>query len=450
VTIDSLPEDVLLEIFAFYMGRLEYGDKDVWHTLVHVCERWRNVVFSSPRRLNLQLLCIYRRPVAEMVNIWPQLPIILIDIGKPTKNGVTNLIAALQFNHRVSQIDLRNLPNSALEKFVAAMQVPFPVLTELAIWRKEANESGLVLSDEFLVGSAPRLRFLRLHGISFLGLPRLLLSTIGLVILDLEHIPHSGYIPPKEMVACLSTLTMLDKLYLGFLSPLSRPSQASRHSHPPTRTVLPALTHLQFEGVTEYLEDFVACIDAPLLQAVEITFFNQLVFDIVQLPKFLDRIDRVAVLDSATVNLCADSISITFSAQSQTVDTTWFELVVSCSKLDWQLSSLSQLCASTLSTFSNLEHLNIRECNSYLHCQDDIENIQWLELLHPFSTVKRLSLPDEVSPHVAPALQELPGERVTEVLPALEVLILNMPELSDEMVFEQFVATREIWIHYRC
>ncbi len=55
VTIDMLPDVYLLEIFNFYMD--EAGWKNGWHTLVHVCQKSRNVVFGSPRRLNLQLLC---------------------------------------------------------------------------------------------------------------------------------------------------------------------------------------------------------------------------------------------------------------------------------------------------------------------------------------------------------------------------------------------------------
>ena len=57
-----LPDDVLLEIFDLYM--FDYTDKEgcgylesemaMWLTLVHVCRRWRSVVFGSPRRLDLQ------------------------------------------------------------------------------------------------------------------------------------------------------------------------------------------------------------------------------------------------------------------------------------------------------------------------------------------------------------------------------------------------------------
>ena len=47
-----LPDDVLLDIFDFYVveamedEEVLYLDKiSAWHTLVHVCRRWRSVVF---------------------------------------------------------------------------------------------------------------------------------------------------------------------------------------------------------------------------------------------------------------------------------------------------------------------------------------------------------------------------------------------------------------------
>jgi hypothetical protein len=442
---DSLPEEALLEIFKFYVDDPQVRRIRVWHTLVHVCQRWRNVIFSSPRRLNLQLLCKSRRPVTEMVNIWPELPIIvlLLDHGKQRADGVENLIAALKLNHRISQIGLWDVRYSAVERFVTAMQAPFPALTELDFWSNKSDESCPVLSDEFLGGSAPRLQRLTLTGIPFPALPKLLLSTTDLVSLELNGVPHSGYISPDEMVACLSSLTRLDRLLLDFRTPLSRPSQGSRPPRPHTRSVLPALSRFRFKGVTEYLEDFVARIDTPLLRNFSITFFNQLMFGVVQLPMFLDRIDGFAVLDSAKVTLNPYDIELELSTRSQTVGTTWIHLSVSCSKLDRQLSSLSQVCASTLPTLPNLENLHISEhYTQYL--QDDIENIQWLELLRPFSTVKNVYLSKQVVTRVAPALQELAGERVTEVLPALQVLSLELkPSGQVQEALREFVAARQ-------
>jgi hypothetical protein len=143
----------------------------------------------------------------------------------------------------------------------AEMRVPFPELTYLRLWSN--GRSTPDLPDSFLGGSAPRLRTLKLCNISFPALPNLLLSASDLVYLSLRGVPHSGYISPEAMVAGLSSLSRLKSLSLGFQSRLSRPDQPS--PPPQTRVVLPALTDLSFQGMIDYLEDFLARIDTPVL-----------------------------------------------------------------------------------------------------------------------------------------------------------------------------------------
>jgi hypothetical protein len=149
------------------------------------------------------------------------------------------------------EIDLLDVMNPELEEFLAAMQQPFPALTELGLVLDEDLDDEIidapVIPESFLGGSAPRLQRLELARIPFPGLPKLLLSATDLVTLSIWGIPHSGYISPEAMVRCLSTLTRLDSLLLGFKSPLSRPVRASRPPHPPTRSTLPALTDFLFE-----------------------------------------------------------------------------------------------------------------------------------------------------------------------------------------------------------
>ncbi len=42
-TIETLPDVVLLDIFDFFVGE---ACKNEWHTVVHVCRRWRHIVFA--------------------------------------------------------------------------------------------------------------------------------------------------------------------------------------------------------------------------------------------------------------------------------------------------------------------------------------------------------------------------------------------------------------------
>jgi hypothetical protein len=114
-TFDAIPDNVLLETFEFYLGK-DYADKvsyghnyDGWQTLVHVCRRWRCIVFASPRRLDLKLYCTRQRSVnSKTLDIWPALPIVIFAEDMQSNEDATNTIAALGPHHdRVCKIYYR-------------------------------------------------------------------------------------------------------------------------------------------------------------------------------------------------------------------------------------------------------------------------------------------------------------------------------------------------------
>jgi hypothetical protein len=114
VTFGALPDDVLLEIFNFYLAIMVFEPswfrpfpEDAWHMLVHVCKRWRSIVFASPHRLKLQLLCTNKRPVQHMPDIWPELPIVISGSrGMSERQDTNNIIAALTQHDLVAKIDM--------------------------------------------------------------------------------------------------------------------------------------------------------------------------------------------------------------------------------------------------------------------------------------------------------------------------------------------------------
>jgi hypothetical protein len=202
---------------------------------------------------------------------------------------------------------------------------------------------------------------------------------------------------------------------------------------------------LEFRGVSEYLEDLVARIDAPLLSNLSITFFHQLVFDTLQFTQFISRTSKFKTCDEARVVFSDTGILVELP---QTFDTT-LELVISCSQSDWQLSSLAQVCRSSFpqTLISAMERLYILDSlSSQPHWQDDIDSNQWLELFHPFTSVKNLYISSKFTPRIAPALQELVGERATEVLPALQTIFLEeqLPPGPAQEIIGQFVAARQL------
>ena len=437
-----LPDVALLRIFDFYMPWISVVNRKEslkeWHTLVHVCRRWRSVVFGSPRRLELRLYCEAKTPARKMLNIWPPLPIDVSCNGHEVW-GIDNIIAALEHSDRIENLDFID-PPLQFDKVLAAMQQPVPILRKLLLWFKDGTAP--VLPDSFLGGYAPQLETLSLSHIPFPGLPKLLLSTTHLVHLILSTIPDSGYISPEAIVTGLSVLTRLERLNIRFESSQNRPDLNSRR--PPPRLLLPALTELEFEGSSEYLEDLVARIDAPLLYRLTITFrvFHQSFFYTPRLAEFISRIPTLKTHIEARVFFCGQYVEVEIGRKLQ--------LKLSCGQSDWQFSSLAQVCRSSFPRgfILAVEHLYFLE-NGYWRLQPDIENSQWLELLRPFSAVKHLYLCPVFIRSIAPALQDLVGDRLTEVLPALQTLFLD-ETLSSGPVPEaigQFVAARQLAGH---
>jgi hypothetical protein len=121
VTIGVLPDDVLLTIFDFYVVRYQDLDSDSIasdvvlsyedtktkirssQSLVHVCRRWRGLVFASPRRLNLQLCCTTKTPARKTLDVWPALPLLIL--GGVSETSVGNVIAELEHSNRICKID---------------------------------------------------------------------------------------------------------------------------------------------------------------------------------------------------------------------------------------------------------------------------------------------------------------------------------------------------------
>jgi hypothetical protein len=199
---------------------------------------------------------------------------------------------------------------------------------------------------------------------------------------------------------------------------------------------------LNFKGVSEYLEDLVARIDTPRLNQLYITFFNQIVFDTPQLIQFISRTPTLEALKRARVAFGNDAARVYFSQKSNYR----LNVEISCRESDWQLSSLKQVCDLCLPLLSTLEHLYIHELPfSQPDWRDNVENSLWLELLRPFTGVKNLYLSEEFAPRIAPALQELVGERTTEVLPTLQIIFVEglQPPGPVQEGIEQFVAARQ-------
>jgi hypothetical protein len=253
------------------------------------------------------------------------------------------------------------------------------------------------------------------------------------------------------MVAGISGQTWLESLSFSSQSPHFFADRLIRFPPPHTRTLLPALTNLRFRGVPEYMEDFVAQIDTPLLESMMVTLFRQQeVLEVSQLAKFVCRAENLSLLDQAEVTFRDGCITLNLSQELQRIDPKSLMLNLSCSERALRLSYFAQFCASCLPSLSSFECLLIRvpTCYKWEDVIDDPDP-QWLELLRPFNTVKDLRLSKYVAPRIAQALRRLSVARVSEVLPALEtVFIAGLEPFGPvEEAISEFADARQLASH---
>jgi hypothetical protein len=446
--IGILPDEVLLEIFGFYLEDAYKADLEAWHILVHVCHRWRRNVFASPRHLNLQLVCTNTTPTREMLDIWPTLPFVVQDLDLDSDlpldmYDADNIMAALEHRDRVRQINLESVPLVLFERDSVMME-SFPALTHLFLSKE--HTSFPVLPDSFLGGSAPRLREFALEGVAFPALPKLLLSTNNLVELSLWHTPHSGYISPDAMVTCLSSLTRLELFFLCFNSPDSLPDESSRRPPSLTRVNLPALLKFRIHGRNEYIEDLVAGIDAPLLFHVHVSSFYFDRVDFPQLGQFVDRVENFKALHQAQVRLCEEAGYIKFA---NTTHTASLEIRIPYLDAELQPPGLVEFCCSFRSPIGpSMERLEIvvDDPPPYGWHDDDIESDVWFGLLQLFTSTKDLYLSEGLALRVLQAIEELIGRTNIEVLPALQNIFVEGHHLSEAVhaAIRPFITMRQI------
>ena len=441
-----LPEDTLLEIFDFY--RLDAMKKSrgrpwKWHRLAHVCRKWRSAVMVSPRRLGLQILCRSGAPIESILDSWPTLPLVVRYKGPKSKSLPKNIIAALRRPGRVCEVDLV-LSSSLIGSIVPAIQEPFPELECIRITVKNAARPPGLFGGPFLGGSAPRLKDIKLDGVAFPfpTIRQVLSSTANnLVDLCLSNIPNVGYFSPDALASSLSTLVQLNQLNIDFHSPSSRPP--SKTCPPPERLILPSLSTLNFHGASEYLEEFVAQIDLPALTFINIEYFSQLIFQIPQFGRFISRVDALKSPTEVIVTPSAELVTLFFIQQGERrVVLGECFLGTTCEELDWQVSFVTQVLRHFSSLLSSVHSLTINKPHKMPRGEGQVESIQWLELLQPFTHVRTVHVFEQLVPDIVEAL--VLENSVAGVLPELSRLYLKgyRDSISVAKAAEQFVAAR--------
>jgi hypothetical protein len=411
-----------------------------WYKLTQVSRRWRYLILESRSALDLHLVCTYGVPVADMLAHSPPLPLTII-YGKQltmTAEDEQGLLLALSHRDRVHYITIQ-MPAPSLEKFIPAMDGPFPILERLHFYSMTEEETSLTLPVTF---QAPNLRRLDLwYTLLPTGSP-LLTPNGGLVQLSLSGIPRSAYFPPNYILSRLSLMPQLEKLTIAFHSTPSNHDVVRQLLDTPilTNVTLPNLRLLLFWGVSAYLEGLLAQISIPALNVLSVILFNRL----------SSTIPRLSQTIQASENLRFNVVHLAFA--SNFVDLIMdphrrlcerpLHLRTICRHFDSRVASAIQILATLSQVLSVVEVLMLHcEGHNLLSWHNYVDRTQWRELLRPFTNVKVLHLEDQFFEALSRSLRSEDGEMTLEVLPNLEELTYSGGDVGD--AFTSFISERQ-------
>jgi len=369
ITIECLPNELLLHIFSFHrlLSGQSYPDCPPsvawrWHTLAHVCQRWRDLVFWSLHHLEARLTIPRKSPKMPLYS-WPALPLSIWYSAfdhqysmRVPKDQRADVVAAFEYSDRIREICL---PTEMGYSFWASVGgKSFLELEHLELY----GPPFITLPREFLCGPTPlpRLRTIFLRYLHLPGLPQLLSSSRGLVSLRLDshNLIGTGSISPEDLSTALSSTTKLEHLRITCVKhPLNL---RSLNSSPDNLVVLPALTYFHFGDSIEYLENLVSWIHAPHLMNLIVDDYED-ILDVPQLSQFISRTEQLSSLP------CRTSISLDHkvfkiehhfthppSPQEVSCVYSWKGHGVG-----WQVSQVGHICAQLSPLASSVKQLKL-------------------------------------------------------------------------------------------
>ena len=454
VSIHILDDNSLLNIFYLYRpyflgedengisrfqaGELGWNQGRWWYVLAHVCQRWRNIILGSASYLRLSLVCTNGTPVAKMLQLSLPLP---LTVEYRSENGITaedeeGLLLALEHRDRIRHLRLV-LPVRDLQKFVMEIGEEFPILENLIVHPWAKDNTALMLPETL---QAPNLRHISLFGFTCPIQSRLHPTAVGVISLHLLINHPSAYFQPNILLQWISFMPQLDNLAIIFTFPVPNRDVERQLTHTPitTHITLSNLRVFAFRGVSAYLEAVVCRITTPRLEDLQIRFFKQLTLSVPRLELFTNTTEYLR-LENPVIAFWDEQVVMYFRDANKYP----FIVGVYCWHLDWQVSSMAQICNTLSQAFSAVEHLvlrhNVHSRSSEEH--NGVDRIEWRNLLRSFSNLKTLLVEDGLVEQISRCLRLGDGESPLELVPELQVLTYyGRRDTSD--AFTSFIDSR--------
>lgn len=454
----KINDDLLVEIFDFC--RIDNISPNTyprnwWNALAHVCQKWRRVLFATPTRLGITLVCNSRTPVADLLANSPPLPLIIY-WGNPgtldTDKSAKNILLALNHRDRVRRMTL-HLSEDSLCSLLSSMNGPFPMLETLQLY---CSSSGNLRPRTALPTAfkAPNLRHLHVSDLKLMPPSTQLLNDVATRPSIVSF--TVGEISTKQatLMECLALMPHLKVLKIGVF--FSIPSESTEdaekelcHGSQPESPSL-ALTDLEefeFQGTYDYLEALAARISAPFLKKLSITVTNGVIeedFDTTTFKYFSRLISGAAGLafQFARVRF-KDGFSIVMDHDELWTGRGAFELKFNNRAYHFEanIGHVANICRMVASMPSTVQSLLLEDANrNSWHPKPKREG--WHDLLRVFDNVKTLRVAGRFVGELDKALEPQANDNNDgpALLPRLQEIVRYGPE--DE--FAAFVQARQV------
>ena len=462
LTIDNIPDEVLLDIFDSYRQHFTHGHslwnrKHKWFKLIHVCRRWRCIIFASSTRLDLCLSMSTSNPNSVATIFLPHLSLLPIAIKhhylpvgtdphvKTEEFGCMQ--AALKSYNRVRGITFSGTAPDFDELFKAT-KCPFPMLEDLELRNLDSGIAELKVPATFLDGSAPHLRRLKLYRISLTSISSLLSTTTMLFELCLRiYTTSASLLAHLQDMHCLRHLNLRPRTR-GAPSSIDGPMPPT---NPENTSLLSKLISFHYQGPSSVLSALVAGFTAPSLQGLHIILDGDDESPIFHLPRFLDDVEKV--YHSVQMISEGDYFRVSLLTHSETVDcaTPSFRF---CSKVS--PDSVMGMSAALSAKLATVEELLMVFLTDFYEMWDN--DTPWRNFLQHFRKVKvlrveledvfaiadTLQMDDEPIPDLLPMLEEVEitarGDVFPESPPQGQPVMFSEPEMA---AFRPFLAARQ-------
>jgi hypothetical protein len=351
------------------------------------------------------------------------------------------IFLALKQRDRVRRIRL-SLPVLKLQKFIMAIDGEYPILEYLILMDPPRDKSTVLILPETL--QTPHLRHLVIDGSIPIRSP-LLERAAGLVNLYLTLFHPSTYIQPADLLQSLSLMPQLELLLIYFHFSVSNRDVERQLMHTPVMTdvTLPNLRFFALQAVSTYSEAVLSRITSPRLGKFQICYPTQLTFSVPQLVQFMQRTENIR-FDRAKFCFESGKVYVKVNPPENNMSVDVFSIIVHCSPLHRQVSSVAQIFNALSQILSVVEQLSlvhrVRSWSSEEH--SEVERTEWRKLLRSFTNVKTLRVHHGLVKELSRCLQLDDGEHPLELLPELQSLAYSGSGNAND-AFTSFIDARK-------